>query len=1089
MKRDMIALVCRIVVATLMAGVCLAQNAEIVGRITDATGAVVPGAAVTVTNVGTGVQLPLRTNESGYYTATLLQPGNYRIGVEMQGFRQTTRSGIRLEVGQVARIDFVLTVGDLSEKVQVVGEAPLVASEEASLGTIVDRRKILELPLQGRDPLDLMTLAPGVLPNPRSPAAANINGGRDATTDILIDGAPTTKSDQGDSLMSPLLEGVEEFKVQTGSFGVEYGRSGGIVNVVTKSGTNQMHGSLFEFVRNDAFNANNFFFNATGQGKAKLIYNQFGGSLGGPVFLPKLYNGRNRTFFFFSPQYTRSRGAGLRQTTIPTALERAGDFRQSGTTGGAVPVFDPATTRASGATFVRDPFSGGVIPASRFDPIALNILKFGYPLPNNNNRANNFVSGGPTKSQNNAFLMRADHNFTPGNRLSVRFMRANNNSLKVESWPGFPAQSGSAAANNRGPDTALRENAVLRHTSTFRPTLLNEFSYSLMFSASTLNPASMNQGWAQKLGIKNAGPFLFPDVAISGYTGLYGGNLSVEGDVDHQVGDNVTWLRGAHSVKAGFEFRRLYYRKQAPGGASGTFSFNTLATRNPALTGNAAGGHGVASLLLGVPNSSGMSISDQKWGGFWHYWAAFLQDQWKLNPRLTLTYGVRWEYTRPRTERWNRQSVFDMSTLSLRFAGENGASEELFSTRIANFAPRVGLAWTPKGDNKTSVRAAFGLYYVPINPIGGANEFTRGFTAAKTFQTTDGGITFPMLLSQAFPVVTLSRDVGPTDTVSTIGPNYPLPYMNEWTLSLQREVFKKTLVEASYIGTKGTRLQVSSRNLNQVPVALLGPGNAQTRRPYPAFGNINYPYEPMADSIFHGMQIKMEHRFSSGLNLLGWYALQKSIDNSSGMKDIRNVGTVGIQDNYNLRAERSLSTFDRTHSAAVTGLYELPFGRGKKFATGGWPSALIGGWQINGILTMRTGLPLSISTSQNLTGSLGGGSRPNRLRSGRLDASQRSIQQWFDVAAFQTPPQFQFGNTSRTEPSLRGPGAKQFDFSLFRNVRIAEKLTVQVRGEAFNVLNRVNFGGPATSIGAAGAGIITSADDARSLQLGLRLFF
>lgn len=1072
------------------AALCFGQTAGITGRVTDASGAAVPAAKISVKNVDTGIEQALRTNDAGYYTAPLLPPGNYEVMAEMQGFQTGLRSGIKLEVEQVARIDFVLNLGAVSERIQVSAQAPLVATEEASLATVVDQRKILELPLRGRNPLELISLAPGALPNPRSPNGANINGGRDSTSDILIDGAPSTKIDQGDTLISPLLEGVEEFRVQTASFGVEYGQAGGVVNVVTKSGTNQWHGSLFEFVRNDGLNANDFFYNARGTGKKKLRYHQFGGSVGGPVLIPRLYNGRNRTFFFFTPQFTRQRGSDMVTTTIPTELERNGDFRQSSATGGAVPVFDPASTQASGKTFVRDPFPNSVVPPSRFDPIGLNILKYGYPLPNRAQRANNFVSSGPTSSNNNAFMARVDHNFAPANRLTVRLMRSNNNSLNVESWPGMPAQAGSGASNNRGPNTALRESAVVRDTLSLRPNALNEFTYSVLYSESALNPASRNQGWAQKLGIKNAAPYLFPNVAISGYSGLYGGNLSVEGQVEHQFADNVTWIHLTHALKAGFETRSMYFRNQQPGAATaGNFTFNTLPTRNPALSGSAAGGHGVASLLVGVPTSATLTINDQKWGGLWRYWAGFIEDQWKVSPRLTLTYGLRWEYTRPRTERWNRQSVLDMRTLQLRFAGENGAPRTLFDGDHNNFAPRIGLAYAPLGDARTSIRAAFGVYYLPISIIGSAGELTRGFTASRTFQSLDGGITFPLTLQTAFPVVTLTREVSALDTASTIGPSYPNPSLNQWTLSIQRELVARTLVEAAYIGTKGAHLQLASRNLNQVPAALLGPGNAQARRPYPGNGNINYPYEPIANSIFHGMQLKVEHRFSSGLNLLGWYALQKSIDNSSGMKSIRTVGTVAIQDNHNMVAERSISTFDRTHTGLITGLYELPFGRGKKFATSGPAGVLLGGWQINGILTLRGGLPLSMFTAQNLTGSLGGGSRPNRLRSGRLDASQRSIDRWFDVSAFQPPPQFHFGSDSRTQPDLRGPGAARLDFSIFRNFRFGEKLNMQIRGEAFNALNHTNFAVPNTSIGSAAAGTITSSDSARSLQLGARLHF
>jgi hypothetical protein len=1073
----------------LAACVAYAQTAEITGRITDPTGAIVPGADVDVTNIDTGVARRVKSNESGYYSAPLLPIGNYQVSVSQTGFRPVKRTGVRLEVQQVARLDFVLELGNVAESIDVVGAAPLVATEEASLATTVDHRKIQQLPLNGRNPFTLVNLVPGVLSERPSSFGrrANVNGGRDATTELLIDGGATNSTDQGDLKATPPLEGVEEFKVQTASFNPETGHSAAVIHIVTRSGSNDFHGSLFEYVRNDQFDASNYFFNATGRSKPILRYNQFGGAIGGPVLLPKLYNGRNRTFFFYTNEFTRQLGQGLTQSTVPTLLERAGDFTRSGAGGAAVPIFDPATTRASGNTFTRDPFPGSLIPRNRFDAIGLAMLQQGYPEPTLASAANNFNASGPSKGNVNSHLVRADHSFTPTNRLTFRYLRSFNITQNPQAYPGFPSQGGSAAASNKENATTTHS-AVLRHTSSFTPALLSEFVYGLLYNTSNLTPVSANQGWAQQLGIKNAAPYLFPTVSPAGYSGLFGGNLSTEGDVDHQFGENLTWVRGTHTVKGGFEFRSYYFRNQQPGGnTAGNFTFNTLPTLNPSLTGAARGGHSIASMLLGVPSSASIAINDQKWGAFWRYYSWFLQDTWKVSPNVSLTYGGRYEYTRPRKERHNRQSVFDLATQTLLFAGENGP-ETLFSGDGNNFAPRLGIAWTPFGDQKTSIRASAGIFHLPIHTLGALAQFSRGFTAARTFQTTDGGITFPLTLAQAFPVVPLDRSLSPLDSVSTIGPDYPAPYTSQWTLSIQHEILPRTLFEATYVGQKGTRLPIAGVELNQVPTNLLGPGNAQPRRPYPNLNSVNYPYMPVSNSIFHAVQFKAEHRFSSGLNLLGWYSLGKSIDDSSGIQGFRTIGTLSVQDNTNLRAERALSTFDRTHSAVLTGVYELPFGKGKATANTGPLAIVVGGWQVNGILTLRSGVPLSMATVQNLTGSLGGGSRPNRLRSGALSDGQ-SIARWFDPAAFAVPPQFQFGNTSRTEPDVRAPGTIQLDGSLFRNIPFSERFNVQIRAEAFNATNRVNFSGPNTTIGAPGVGVITASENARIIQLGARLTF
>ena len=750
----------RIFALFLLASALLAQQASLTGLVTDPTGAAIPAARVTLLNVDTAIQTTAGTSPDGYYAFPLVPPGNYRVTAEAAGFKSIVRSGIRLAVEQKGTINLALEIGQVTERISVEAAAPLVSTEDASIGTVVDRRKLADLPLNGRNPLDLVTLAPGVTPNSRGPAASNVNGGRDNTSDILLDGSSVTSTDQGDVLATPPLEGVEEFKVQTASFGAEFGRAGGVVNVVTRGGTNEWHGSAFEFLRNDAFDANGFFSNATGQGKDRNRYHQYGGSFGGPLRIPKVYDGRNRTFFFFTPEYTRQRGRGLMQTNIPTELERAGDFSKSSASFGPQAIFDPATTRAAGNGFTRDVFPGNLVPRNRFNQLAVNIIEAAYPLPNFAGRASNFVAVSPATEFVDSYMGRIDHNFSSNHRLSGRYLTGDGQSRNPQPWPGRPTASQSGAAYNasNGSSTA---NFALRDTLTLKPTVLNEFVYGLQYFHNMLRPASANQGWAQKLGIKNAAPYLFPTVTISGYSGLQSGNLSDEFDVNHQFADNVTWIKGRHIVKAGVEWRRLYFANQQPAGATaGTFSFDTQPTRNPGLSGAAAGGLSFASLLLGVPSTATLSVNDLKFGAYWHYYGTFIQDKWKVNRKLTVEYGIRWEYTRPRKERWNRMSVFDLQTQTLRFAGENGTPETVFEGDFNNYAPRIGLAYAPTADGKTSIRSSFGLFYLPVNNLG-ALGYSKGFTASRAFPTTDGGVTFPLTLSDAFPVVPISKTLTP----------------------------------------------------------------------------------------------------------------------------------------------------------------------------------------------------------------------------------------------------------------------------------------------------------------------------------------
>jgi hypothetical protein len=1086
----------------LMAGAGFAQTVEITGRVIDVSGAVIPGTEIAVLSVDTGVRRPVTSNETGYYSVPSLPPGHYTITAQKSGFKPVVRSGVRLEVGQIARIDFVMELGAVSESMEVVGEVSLVATEEASVGTVVGGQKVHELPLNGRNVFSLITLTPGASSKDAgSPFGrlSNVSGDRANTSAVLLDGAGTNSADQMDTKITPPLEAIAEFKVQTASFEAEFGAASSVVNVVTKSGTNAAHGSLFEFVRNDAFDANQYFFNANAKGRQKLRYNQFGGAIGGPVYIPRIYDGRNRSFFFFASEYTRQKGVGLVfapgqsgdsmvTTTIPTLLERAGNFSESSSSGGPQPIFDPNTTTPSGKGFSRQPFPESLIPASRFHPIAVNILKQGYPEPNAAGRANNFTSGGGAGVDMDSYTMRGDHYFTPENRLTLRYSRSTAAIRNVVAWPGYPSQHCGSASCNLLQD-GIVHSVALRDTHSMRTNILNEFTYALLYNTLDLKPASGHQGWSQRLGFKNTAPYLFPTLSISGYSGLYGGNLSVEGDVDHMFSDNVTWIRGAHNVKAGYDFRRLYYRKQAPGGnTAGNLTFDVQPTKNPLLSGAAAGGNGVASLLLGIPSTSRLDVNELKWAHYWHYHAGFVQDKWKVSPKLTLTYGLRWDYTRPAKERRNRMSVFNLDTLEMNYMGENGFRETAYEGDFKNLAPRVGFAYSPGAHGRTAIRGAFGLFYTSISDLGTGSQL--GFTANSTWQTTDGGITYPLTLSDAFPLLTVGRGISPLTSVSTIGPRYPTPVVNQWTLSIQHGLFADTLLDVTYVGKKGTHLSIGDQQLNQVPANLLGPGDAQSRRPYPTRGNITYTASPVGNSVYHGVYIKMERRLSQGLSLLGWYSLAKSIDSSSGYKTFLVLGTTMIQDHHNIAAERSISTFDRTHTAVITGIYELPFGKGKTFGNqGGVLAALAGGWQMNGILTLWGGLPLSMGTAQNLTGSLGGGSRPNRLRSGVLSSSEQSITMWFDPSAFAQPAQFTFGNTSRTEPDLRGPGTAAVDFSLYRNMSLAERVKLQIRAEAFNALNRVNFYTPNTTIGSAGVATITSAAAARIIQLGARVVF
>ncbi len=447
----------------------LAQEASLSGFVTDQSGGAISGVEVTAVNTDTGIDRKTTANNEGYYAFTALPPGNYALHVQKTGFRPFERSGIRLDVQQIASMAVTLQVGAVADKIVVQGAAPLVATDDATVGTVIDGRKLIELPLNGRVALNLVTLAPGTTPNPRGPAATSFNGMRPNNADVLVDGGSVTNTDEGDATLSPLLEGVQEFRAGTGSFLAESARAGGVINVVTRSGTNQIHGSLFEFFQNDDLDANNFFFNALRQGRQELRYNQYGGAIGGPVVIPKVYDGRNRTFFFYTQEGTHQQGSGLITSSVPTALERSGDFSKSGPNGTAVTIFDPATTALVNRVNTRTPFAGSVIPSSRFNPIAIKFLSVAYPLPLTSGEANNFFATSPSMIVTPSYQVRADHNFTASNRLSFTFLQRNNTQTNPQQYPGRPGEGGTTAATDLHAGFEADQHGIAPCSASLRP--------------------------------------------------------------------------------------------------------------------------------------------------------------------------------------------------------------------------------------------------------------------------------------------------------------------------------------------------------------------------------------------------------------------------------------------------------------------------------------------------------------------------------------------------------------------------------------------------------------------------------------------
>ena len=1058
----------------------LAQNitGTITGAVEDPTGAGVPQTPVVALNTERGISYKAVTSSEGVYVLPLLPLGDYQVTIEAPGFRKFVRGGLTLGADQRLRVDARLELGPVAEQVTVSAGAPLVTTDQATLGGSFSTSNFENLPI-GRSVVGVMQLVPGTQANKQGIAVGNINGSRDTVVDVKVDGVPTTHTGNGlFSMGPPIVELVEEVVVQTASYSAESGRGVGQVNFTTRGGTNRLRGTAFYYLQNDILSANGFMNNFYGNNRAVLRFNLFGGTVSGPVILPKVYDGRNRTFFSFGYEGSRTRGFGQQLSTVPSPEMRAGNFS------GQPVIYDPATTRANpaGTGSIRDAFPGNSIPASRVDSVASKMLAVSYPLPNLGGTVNNYLNTGSNPEGTTGTNTRLDHNFSEKSRMTGRYTYrwANNKNLQA-----FPGPAGAGIQGDRYHHVVSGDHVYL-----LRPNLINNFHFGFYRMLNQQTPPGADEDWAAQLGLKNLGAYAFPKVTVNGLAGFGGGNYVVRPQSnDFQFSDSLVWIRGRHSLKAGMEYRTLRYGNWQ--GSSGTFAFNTLPTMNPQ---NRRDGIGFASFLLGIPSTTtAAAIAPLPEGATiqrWKFWAGFLQDDYKATSNLTFNLGLRWEMHGPRTEDNDHQSMFNLKTLQLDYAGKDGYPRTLYDHNWNGFQPRFGFAYTPFGNTRTVLRGGYGIFFMA------PNQAISGFDAGPwnpsfTYVSPDNGITFPLTLQTAVPPMTRNVPyvLGATTSVSWLPRDFKDANSQQWSFNIQREVRPGTVAEVGYVGTRGVHLPVIYE-LNQVPTALLGPGDAQSRRPYPTRGRIGADFNPAGNSTYHALQTRFERRLSKSFGWLAVYTFSKSIDDSSGIATARSFGVTSVQDNYNLRGERSLSAFDVTHNLAYSVAWELPFGKGRKILDhGGLLNGLVGGWRLSALSNTQSGMPLEMGTVTNLTGSLGGGSRPNRLRSGKLEGAQRGRLNWFDPSAFALPAAFSFGNTSRTEPGLRGPGEFNIDVLLAKEFRLRESVKLQFRSEFYNALNHFNPGDPNTTIGYAGVAAITGGNGGRNIQLSLKLLY
>ncbi len=1115
----------------------------ILGRVTDSTGGVLASCPVSITNESTNTVVKTTTTVAGTFVVPFLVPGSYTVTAQLSGFRTFQRQNIIVQVQDRIEIDIVLEPGQVNETVVVRGETPLLETASASVGQVVGQSSIVNLPMNGRAVYLMARIVPGMVPTDTrlftrpfdNGAVSNVSmgGSRANSNNILLDGiANMNITSQVAFVPSP--DAVQEMKVQINTYDAEFGRAaGGVLNATVKSGTNQFHGSLYEFWRNDILEANSFINNAVREGKPRQRYNLFGATAGGPVYIPKLYDGRNRTFVFGSWEGIRQADPTSLLTTVPAADHREGNFANtSDPQGRPQTIYDPFTTRANPAVaggFLRDAFPANRIPRARMDPVALKILE--QYAPSNKPGAgptavDNFFWQGASPDDYDAFIIRTDHNFTDLHRLFARVSASRRPRLGDDNI--FDTLATQSRFLNR-----LSRGGAVDYVYNMRPTLLLNIRYgvSRFGNVTEYRPRDFQ---LSSLGFPKAleSQVLrqsFPVVSITGFQTLgRTGDAEDFSDV-HTLQASMTRIGSRHALKYGFEGRVYRDVGNSVGNASGTYSFNDARTRGPDPVRNLVSGHPVASFLLGTPNSG--SIDKNVATAFQNiFYGAYIQDDYRATSKVTLNLGFRWEYEDPRTERYNQmtrgfaynapnplQSAAPDLQINggLLFAAVNGQPRGQTNAVWKNFSPRIGLAW--ELNRKLVLRTGYGVFFSGTTTQGRGTAASPGFSVATPMVTSLDGVTPADLLSNPFPKGLLSP-IGPSDGLLTLAGqsvtftevSRPVSYSQQYSFGFQYSPQQNLVVEATYSGNRGIHLQNSNLNINQLTTQQMGlqdallvrlpnpffgriqtgslasatTTRAQLIRPYPHFTGVTLREFTDGSSTYHALFFKVERRFATGLTFLASYTNSKLLDNIGARQNV-----------YNLAAERSLSTIHSPQRLMLTGVWELPIGPGRRWQPAGNVVAkkVLEGWQINWISTFQSGIALPLTSSVNTTQSQGGGQRPNSTgASAKLEGPVKDrLGRYFDTSRFVAAPAYQFGNLARTLPDVLGPGIHNWDVSLIKDTRIAERVRFQIRGEAFNIWNHPAFADPGLSFGTASFGRINAianrANPARQIQLAGRM--
>jgi hypothetical protein len=1047
------------------------QLATLSGTVVDTSAAVIPAAGIKLVNIETGEAWNAATNEHGAFTVPLVKPGRYRLEVDKTGFKPYAQTGVALETGGQQRVDVRLEVGSQAERITVEASASQLQTESATVGAVVDNRSIVNMPLINRRAAQLARLT-GFVVQVGTGSNFAMGGGRGNNTNWRIDGSNVQNVLVGDQGLNfdPPIESLQEFSVSISNYSAELGRTGGgVVQMTTKSGTNQFHGSAYDYFRNDALDARTFFA-AT---KTPLRYNLFGSSFSGPIR-------KDKTHFFFNYEGRRTKSGSTFIHNVPTAAEKTGDF-----SAGAIVIRDPEAAN-------RPPFPGNRIPASRLDPIGARIAS-AYPDPNVPGAASgnaNFRANGRNNDPPNNYVTRVDHAFSDRDRVYGRFLASHGGQTDSPVWGTVPAM-----------DPAFRKrknkffNGGITWFHNFKPALINELRYNYDWREFINLNSGAYTNFNEQIGLRGVNPKFGPRINVTGYTQMAEGsnNERIQSPIKGtHLADNLLLLKGDHSIKIGFERRTSMNDDLNRNTAGGVFSFNNIAT-----------GHGVAALLLGWVQSA--SVNEvipirsriDAYGGF-------VQDDWKFSQKLTFNIGLRWDMDTPRRELFgNRMNSFDLNAINpvsgtpgaITFAGRNGLSKWAHDFDRNNFAPRLGFAY--RATNKLVIRGGGAVLYMGNYDQATVINATVGFSYRGNFVSPDNGLTPPFRLRTGMPSISTPSEAdltpgfgavrlgqSPVETIEYFQPGpRATPYMMSTNFNVQYQLPAQIAVDLGYLGTVGHRLaSPANLTLNQVRPELMGPGNAQARRPFPQYTDVVQIAQPIGNSNYHAVNLKIDKRYARGLQFQANYTTSRGIDDVEARGELGGNPGSALANVYNRRADRGLSGNSIKHRLISSVVYEVPS-----------PWIALKGWTIGYIGEFRTGPPIGVNEQVNQTNSFSPANRPNVVGDPKITGSRPRAQQldaWFNTAAFAAPALYTFGNAGRT--TGYAPGAIAMDLSIMKDFKFAERYTLQFRSEMLNFINNPNFNVPNLSRGQAAFGRITSLIDgnqARIIQFGLHFKF